>query len=277
MVKRDMTRDPRMQQIWAGRSIEEQAEYIKAEGTHALASVLRYSILRNVGLSKPKPTAETVIMTGCYTPYTNPSALHSMVKLFDRLNVDYTHLEKEYCCGLPLVEMVEGEEREQATRLCKEFIGMNIALARERGAKHMVYNCIWCVHIARQLFPDEPIKQLYRLDVPLERLRGASLQVKPATAGYFEGCRVRTRAYAPDVKLDWPGYRQQLGGIKGLEVIDLPKLCCVYNGPRIVEEVEKRKLRTVISPCGACINRLKILLGKVEVKSPQDILLEALG
>lgn len=274
-MERDITKDKLMNLISAGRTFEEEVAEIRREGVHGRPSIIRQFALQSRGLGgKAGRAAENVILFGCYTPFTGPQELEFFLTLLDRLGVEYTYLAKEYCCGLPLVELTRGAERERGIKEAKDYIGMNIAAARELGAKNMIYNCIWCVHMARKLFPHEDIAQLYRLDMLVNKLRKGNLQIKPTTVGYYEGCHVRTRSYASGIRLRWPAYREIMGAIKGLEIVDLPKFCCLWDRDRIVEEVGKRHLHIVVSPCNSCVVRLR---GVIKIKSPQEVLLEAVS
>ena len=143
----------------------------------------------------------------------------------------------------------------------------------------MVHMCIWCAYVGKKLFPNEDVAQLYVLDVLIDKIRKTDLQVKPTTVGYYEGCHLRAHHQTPGVKIDYAPYREMLAAVKGLEMVDIPKyLCCVHDLDRLLEQIEKKNVQTVVSPCPACVLRLRrALVGKVDVKSPQEILLEGLG
>ena len=264
------------------KNLDERVEAIRRDGLYGSPSSHRTFALWGMGLDKPKETAENVIVFGCFPPFANQKDIQAYFKLLDRLGIEYTWLEDENCCGSPVLDRSvdpQSERRELALETARESIGKSIAGARERQAKRMVHMCVWCTYIGKMLFPDDEIAQVHLQEILLDRLATEDLKVEPTTIGYFEGCHVQGHFLTPGVKINYAPFRELMGTVKGLEIVDLPKhLCCVTEMDTIVEEVEKRNLKTVISPCTSCTIRLRrALTGKAEVKSPQAILLEGLG
>ncbi len=264
------------------KTLDEQVEAIRGCGQYGTPSSLRRFALWGMGLDKPKEKADNVISFGCFPPFVNQKDIQTYMKLLDRLDIEYSWLEDEQCCGNPVLgRSVDpgGERRGLAIEVAKEAVGKNIAGARERGAKRIVHMCVYCIYAANMLYPNNEIAQVHPQDILLDRLSTEYMQVRPTTVGYFEGCHIQAHFIDPRVKINYSPYRELMGNVKGLEIVDLPKhLCCVTEMGQIVEEVEKRKLKAAISPCTSCTVRLRRgLAGKVDVRSPQDILLEGLG
>lgn len=275
-MKLDMNQDPLVKLSVAGRNFQEQIADINKEGLIGRPSTLRYFVLRSLGLSQPKEQAENIICFGCYPLFIRLNEIRAYLSLLDRLGIEYSYLEKEYCCGLGLIERTTGAEREQGIIEAKKFIGLNIAGAENQKTRNMVHSCIWCVYIARRLYPQHKLTQKYALDILVDRMPRDSLSVKPLRVGYYEGCHSRGATIAPGVKFDWTGYRGLLEAVKGLEIIDLPKkLCCLTDIDKIAQEIAARKLSAVVCPCNGCASRLKNIK-TVQIKSIPEILLEAL-
>ncbi|MDO8673817.1 MAG: (Fe-S)-binding protein [Dehalococcoidia bacterium] len=266
--------------LFAGKTHQEHVDMILDQGVHGTPSTIRKFTLHSLGLDNPGEKAENVVMFGCYPIYGEYRGIESYVKLLDRLDVDFTHLEKEYCCGAFLCHMFTASgEKEKADAEARNFIGMNLAAARECGAKKMAYGCASCAYMAKQYFPDESIEQVYRFDILLDRLRQQNLEMKPTTVGYFPGCHVRFNDLAPGVKLNWSSHREVAGLIKGLNIVDLPRALCCIRGPElIVEAVVKRGLHTIVSPVNCCVLRLEGILkeAKVKVIYLEELFLQAL-
>jgi len=266
--------------IEAGRDLEQLAEDIRKEGLVYTVSVLRNAVLGGLGIRRRKG-AENVVVVGCAC-YGTLDAVWAAFRLLDALGVDYTLLEKEYCCGAPLIahQVKRGEDRTKADLLAKEFIGMNIAQARELGAKRVLYFCAWCIYLARRFYPDCDVEQLYYLDILAGPLLQTPLQLSsPQSIAYFPGGQHRSWVYVPerDWDLNWPDYRSWLDRIEGLKVVDIPKYCCVIAPEAIFERARKHNLSTLVTPCMPCYGRLQRRAPQgMQVRFLSDLLLEAL-
>jgi len=265
--------------IAAGRTLEQQVEDIRREGIIFTPAVLRNSIIGGLEIRKKKGTAENVVVIGCAC-FGTALPLRSFCLLLQRLGVDYVFLEKEYCCGAPLIHEVlfEGKERGTADAFAREFIGMNIAQARQKGARNMIYFCTWCAYLARRFFPQEEVRQLFYPDILVERLNGVKLKLD-AVVGYFGGRAHRRPVYIPDedVDLDWKAYRSLLDRVEGLKVIDIPRYCCQIAPQYIFQRAENAGLDTIVVSCIVCYGRLvRIAPPRIRIKFLSDILLEAM-
>ncbi|MFC1861982.1 heterodisulfide reductase-related iron-sulfur binding cluster [Chloroflexota bacterium] len=255
--------------IIKNRSMDEQAEHVRKFYSHALPMTLRQRQLWGAGIERKREKAENIIFFGCYRLARFPQMFRRYFDLLDHMGIDYTFLDKEYCCGAPLVAPGKGPplpnandspkpgaEREKAEQISREFMGKNIALAKKAGGRNMVWGCVWCTYIARNLCPDTDVSHLYLPDILLSGLNKLNLKTKPTVIGFYQGCHGRSRRFGP-AKLNLQGYRDTLEKIKGLKVVDLPhQLCCQHAALRIIEEAEKLNINTIVSPCGGCHDKL---------------------
>lgn len=245
--------DNRVAEIVAGRTLNEQISHIKTLGCHGTPALLRKKILESTGIPLPKAVADTVLFFGCYMPFVIPSSIRDYVTILERLEIDYTYLDDEFCCGFPMIETTIGLDQEKALEAGRQFMEANREKALQKGAKNVVYICVWCAHLAKRFFLNDSVGHLYYPDLILDKLNEEEMKVAPMTAGYFEGCHRRSRVCAPGIDLDWAKYRRTVGKIAGLEIVDLPKeTCCSTNPERIVAEAEKRGLRSILFPCVSC-------------------------
>ena len=215
-------------QVVAGRPLDEQIEHVRANGGHGTLPMLRAFVLMGVGITQPKETAENCVVFGCLLSFLNALQLRDYLKVLDRLEVDYTYLENELCCGLPMIFATEGEEREKAMKVAREFMETNCESAQRKGATTMSYFCPWCAYLAKTFFPDDADRHVYYPDLMIERLEKERLEVAPTVVGYYEGCHTRNRFYAPGVSLDWGRYRK---------LLDRPKSTIYY---RIFDSLGRR-------------------------------------
>jgi hypothetical protein len=234
-------------------------------------------------MKKKGQPVENVIQIGCAGPGV-ARPLIAYCDLLRRLEVDYGFLDKEYCCGLPLIEKraFEGfteSESQRQYEACKEFIGANIAMARELGAKAIYHFCVWCWIIARRYYPDCDVAQRYYPDILVDLLKDRPLAIEPQTVAYFPG---GTHGWAiaagegADWDADWAGYRELLDRIDGLSVVDVPLYCCQLLQDPIYKRAEP--YGTLLTNCVRCYGNLqrRAPVG-IRVRSYPDLLLEALG
>ena len=263
----------------AGRTLDEQIESIKKNGNHGVIPVLRAGVLAAHGIAKPKEKAETCVIFGCYRPFTTPFLVRDYIRLLDKLDIDYTYLDQEYCCGAPLAMLASAEQHDDILSLGRDFIQQNIDRARQKGATTLAYCCAGCVHAAKHTLSEMADSHVYIVDLILDKLEHHHLQMPPATMGYFEGCHTFFRTAYPDARLDWKRYRQQLSHIEGLTIVDLPKgKCCKTSATDIIESAEKMHLDTILCPCNWCYSSLMpaAATGRVRMISLPELLLQGL-
>ncbi|MFC1821619.1 heterodisulfide reductase-related iron-sulfur binding cluster [Thermodesulfobacteriota bacterium] len=271
-------KDQIMHTVVSGRTLDDQIDNIRKEGSHGTATTLRNHLLRGLGIYKDREKARNLVIFGCYLPFGLPWSLRSYLKLLDRLGLDYTFLEREICCGLPLVETNHGPERERAVEAAQEFAETKLSQAREAGAEKMVYFCHACAYWAKRFLGNSGIEQVYYPDILLDAFGKESLHVEPTTVGYYQGCHRRGQGWAHGMHLNYPAYRKLLNSIQGLELIDLThSVCCVEDTNGIIQEAENLKLDTILCSCSGCHTRIsEAARGRLRMKYLPDLLLEAL-
>ncbi|MBA3037575.1 MAG: (Fe-S)-binding protein [Desulfobacterium sp.] len=266
-----------------GRTLEDQLKDIKKTGNHAPAWMLRAGLLRAIGVPEPKKDAKYFLTFGCYVPFWIPSQVLNMFKILDLLGIEYNYsLEKELCCGAPVLEDsiefvdIKDEERQKVKEQCKGLMQINWDLGKQTGAKDMVYMCHVCAALVRNTFPEDIDRHRWVWDVIMDKLEEKELEITPREMGYYEGCH---RQFPYNSNLDWPRYRKLLGNIKGLTLVDLPnKYCCKQQPDRILEEAEKKNLKAILVPCGDGDFILRqTAQEKIEIVSISGIVMQALG
>jgi Fe-S oxidoreductase len=272
-----------MNEIVGDRTVDQQIEDIEKEGWHGQANATRMRILRGLGIYKTREKSDNLIIFGCYIPYHLPFATANYMKLLDRLKIDYTFLEeKEYCCGFPMLMTTDPEDRKKAEEAAHHFMKLDIDLAKQAGAKKMIYLCQLCVYIAREYGPDKDIEHIFYPDLVLEKLKSETLKVDPKTVGYFEGEHLREKTLGPGTDMEWDAYRKTLDSIAGLKVVDikpleLTQMTTEQIKEQIIDAALKQNLDTIVCTCPSCFVRLKgIARGKINLKYWSDLILEAL-
>jgi Fe-S oxidoreductase len=259
-----------------GRTLEEQIRDIKTYGNHGVSPVLRNMTLDANALGVPKDKARHSLMFGCYRPFSTPYLLRDVVRLLDGLGIDYTWLEKEYCCGLPLLPQIEAKDRAAALPMIRDFIRGNRELARDKGADQLVYCCAGCAHVAWGALPEAKGEHAYILDVLLDALEAKTLRAAPTTIAYFEGCHSSYKPFFPETSLNWERYRRFLDKIENLTIIDAPNTkCCKKQADAIVASAMENNISALVCACSGCNVALRQAgRGKVRVMSYPELLLQ---
>jgi Fe-S oxidoreductase len=260
-----------------GRTLEEQIRDIKTYGNHGASPVLRNMTLDANALGIPKDKARHSLMFGCYRPFSTPYILRDVVRLFNGLGVDYTWLEKEYCCGLPLLPQIEAKDRAASLPMVQDFIRGNRELARNKGADKLVYCCAGCAHVAWGALPEAQGEHAYILDVLLDALEAKSLRVAPTTIAYFEGCHTSYKPFFPETALHWERYRRFLDRIENVTIIDVPNtMCCKKQADKIVATAMQHAPSALVCACSGCnVAIRKAARGKVPVMSYPELLVHS--
>lgn len=261
-----------------GRSIEEQINAISTCGNQASPIVLRSALLAALGFPKPREKADVAVIFGCYNPFLKPDLLKDYLRLLDLLDVNYTYLDQEYCCGVPIVIQTTGEDRDKALEQSKKWNRLNSESASRKGADTLAYCCVGCGHALRSIYPEQSGKHIYIFDLIADKLKNKRMKMAPERIGYFEGCHSLYKVNYPGISLNWHKYREVLGKIEGLEIVDLPNNFCCKNSPeKIIENAQRSNLESIACSCNGCTIFLgPSANGKIQIRSIADLFMTAL-
>lgn len=248
---------------------ENMVEHIKAYGTCRGTGEKRRKILVDDIGFKIGQKAEYALIVGCFQPEGMPHVLSDLKSLLDRLNVDCTLLEKEYCCGwMPLGQPAVMAKNEadiaRSKELSREFIMGNFRQAETLGVKSIVLFCGAC----------EPSYTNCREETNLEVISYSELLDRHFTGGklnlkidYYAGCyRFRRRITSKPV--DISAAARVLSRIEGLKVNQLDSSLCCYIPPHMEQLMSKLTTDTVVNICSGCYHILK---GKLQEKPDTQV------
>lgn len=261
-----------------GRSIGEQLDTINRFGNHGASPVLRTRLLAALGIPKPKVQAQNCIIFGCYRPFTDPFLVRDYLRLLNHLNVDYTYLDQEQCCGVPFAMQKHGTERDAALAASTDFNRQNDERARRKGATRLAYCCMGCAYAARSVFKEDHDNHVYLPDLIFDHLERRNLSIAPTNIAYFEGCHTFAKSAYPAGAFDWSHYRQRLEEIEGLHITDIPNnRCCKNSATELVTLAVEMGIGTILCPCNGCASSLgQAGQGKVTMISLPELLLQIL-
>lgn len=270
---------PWVQKSACGRDLDAQLKDVASSGQHGAPQVLRAMALAANGFGTPPQQADLAVIFGCYRPFSTPEILREVAWLFQTLGIDHTWLEKENCCGLPMLHQVAAEDRPLMLESANNFVQANAAAAAQKGAARLAYCCAGCTQVAQGVTEQGHDKHAYILDVLLEALKGQSLKVQPMKVLYFEGCHTSYKKHFRQVELNWANYREFLNNIDGLTVGDAPRgLCCKIQPERVIAAVQDAQAEVLVCACSGCNVALKAAgKGRVRVMSYPALLAQCLG
>jgi len=257
---------------------EKLVENIRAYGTFRDSGEGRRKILEDIGF-RTGEKAEHVVIMGCMQPESMPDVLQALKSLLDYLQVDYTLLSKEYCCGWmpfgqPAVMAKNEEDIARSRELSEGFLLENFKQAEGLGAKSIVLFCAAC----------EPSYTNYAGATNLEIISYSELLDRHYNGGrldqdvdYYAGCyRFRRRITTEPVDVE-PAVRL-LNKTEGLKVNHLDSTLCCYIPPHLEQLTGSLLTKNLVAICTGCYYNLRRSLqdkGDYRVRMLPEVLLEA--
>jgi len=251
---------------------------IRAYGAFRDSGEGRHRVLRDIGF-RADQKAEYVIIGGCLQPEAMPHVFSALKDLLERLQIDYTVLSEEYCCGWvplgqPAVFAKNEEDIAKSKELAREFIIQNFRQAEALGAKSIALFCAAC----------EPNYSNYKAETTLELISYTELLDRYFKGGrlnldadYYAGC-YRFRRRITNEPLDIEPAVRVLNKIKGLRINHLDSKLCCYIPPHLEQLTATTKNKTVITICTGCYQNLQRSLQEksdYKVRMLPEIVLEA--
>ncbi len=257
---------------------EKLVENIRAHGIYTDSGEARDKVLEDIGF-RSKEGAEYALILGCAQPLATPHVLRALKELLDRLQIDYTLLPMEYCCGWvplgqPAVMARNDEDIARAKELSREFVVANFRQAEALGAKSIALFCAAC----------EPSYTNWAAATGLEVISYSELLERHFSGGrldgevdYYAGCyRFRRRITSEPVGVE--AAVRVLDRIEGLRVNHLDSTRCCYIPLHLEELTGSLTTRTVVTICTGCYHSLRGKLqaaGDYQVRMLPEIVLDA--
>lgn len=224
------------------------------------------------------PNPEYVVITGCHGPF---SLLHlaGLTNLLGHFGINFTFLTNEVCCGNSYLKQVKKGAPAEETARMEEYsvrsMKQNTDRAKELGTNKIITACAGCTTRYNHFFgDDESLQLLYYPQLLLQYLDTPEL---PEKVDFYEACHKYHRT--PKYEIDIDSSRQLIGRIKGLEINEIPNICCMTEGGR-KKIFEKSEHGTIVTPTTCCFAHMRA--GSHRVKGPTikpltGLLCEAMG
>jgi len=221
--------------------------------------------------------SEYVLIGGCHQPEDHPHVFAAIKKLLDHLQVDYTMLTTEYCCGWvplaqPAVMAKDDDDLAQAKKLAEEFVISNFKQAEALGARSIVLFCSAC-EPAYSNCQDATSLEIISFSELVDRfLEKGKLE---AEIDYYAGC-YRFRRKMTTESLDVEPAVRVLQKIDGLKVNYLDNSLCCYIPPHMEQLADSLTTKSVVTICTGCYEKLTdTLTDGYEVKMLPELVLAA--
>ena len=257
---------------------QKSVEHIRANGMFGISLEERCKILEDGGFRMGEP-AEYVIIGGCALSGAMPKIRRALKALLDHLQIDYTLLSKEYCCGWmplgqPAVMAKNEEDIARSKELSQEFIRENFKQAEALEAKSIVLFCAACEPSYTNNAGATNLEIISYSELFDRYYKGGKLDME---VDYYAGCYRFRRRITPE-PVDVEAAVRLLGKIEGLKVNYLDNKLCCYIPPHLEELIGTLKSKNLIAICNGCYGNLSRILqekGDYQVKLLPEVLLEA--
>ncbi|MGC9325985.1 MAG: heterodisulfide reductase-related iron-sulfur binding cluster [Desulfomonilia bacterium] len=214
-------------------------------------------------------SADNVIISGCQIPYSIPAVLQKFSRILDNGGISFTFLSQEYCCGNTLYRPAVKERNDDALNECRslsrEFISLNLQMARELGSRRIVIFCSPCYPIYKYAFPQEEI-----IFYPQALLEAISTMEWNHEIDYYAGCYRLHRRLAP-VPMELQSTNAVFNKIHGLDINRISAPACCYTPDGLNHMIRNVKTRYMVHVCTGCY--LQALLHMPEDAKTQVLML----
>lgn len=253
---------------------------IKAYGVYRDSGEGRRRVLEDTGF-KIGEKAEYVIITGCLQPELMPPVLRALKELLEHLQIDYSLLAKEYCCGWmpigqPAVMARNEEDIARSKELSREFVLENFKQAEALGVKSIALFCAACEPSYTNCAGDTDLEVISYSELLDRYFNGGKLDLE---ADYYAGC-YRFRRRITDTPVDVEPAVRVLNKIEGLRVNHLDSNLCCYIPPHLEQLTDSLTNKTLITICTGCYFNLRGKLrekGDYQARMLPEVVLEAVS
>ena len=224
----------------------------------------------------PTTKADILFFSGCTPSYRSQETALAMVKLLQKMGIDFMLLKDEWCCGSPLL-------RTGQTDLTAELIKHNVEEIEKSGATKVLTNCAGCYVTLKVDYPDflgfQPNFEVVHIVEYLDQLRkeGKLTFTKNVDlkVTYHDPCHLGRNSYSGIVGTGQHGVydppRNLLKSIPGIKLIEMERIkddawCCgagggvkaafkefsLWTAKERIDEAKATGAEAIVSACPFC-------------------------
>ncbi len=245
------------------------------------------------GKSRVDKKAKVLLFVGCTSAYLRRGMARAAYRILDALDIDFTLLGDEHCCGHPYVTVGKMEEAKRVTT-------ENVAMIEGLGVEKVVFTCPGCLRTFKVDTPKLtgrplPFEVLHLTEFVSQYLseHPVRLQRSSRIVTYHDPCNLGRGlgVYEPP--------RQVIKAVPGTRLVEMPRnrehsFCC-GNGAYVRYDYEELSVKseldrfteaeqtgadTVLSACPACqtgfLDARRRAKSQIEVLDVLELLAQAL-
>jgi len=230
---------------------------------------------------------DILYFVGCATAYNLSSVANAVIKIFETAGVDFTLMEAEECCCLPLLKLGFHNLAEKKIEELLNFI-------RKKGVKKIVFSCPGCYRAFRKEYPKlgfkVPFELIFITEYMEDLLKKGKIEIEnkiKERVTYHDPCELGRHLGIYDSP------RNVLKSVLKSEIVEMERnrsraYCCgvpiglTYPevGAKIAAERVKEAISTnaeiLTTECPGCIIYLELARkkqgSKIEIKSVSELL-----
>ncbi len=224
--------------------------------------------LENVKINNDSDMAYFV---GCTSSYREQNVAKATVSILNKLNLDFTILTEERCCGSPVYMTGQSQEAENIAKT-------NVKTYTERRIKRIITSCAGCYRMWKDVYPrkfglDHQIEILHLPEFILTQHKKGNFNFKSIgekVVTYHDPCHIGRHLgiYEPP--------RELIKLVPGIELVEMERnrensWCCGSGGgvrssfkelssfaaETRIKEAKDTNAESIISCCPFCLNQFK--------------------
>ena len=225
--------------------------------------------------------AKLAYFVGCTSSYREKDVAIATAEILNKLNVDFTILEKEACCGSPVYMTGQTEKAEKLAQ-------QNVDIFKDAGIEQIITSCAGCYRTWKDIYPnkfglDHGIEIKHLPEFIRKKLKNGEINFNneiDMKITYHDPCHIGRHMGI------YKAPRDVIQEIPGIELIEMTRnrhnaWCCGSGGgvrssfkdlsafaaKERIEEAKETKASALVSCCPFCLNQFKSNIGNDEIQA----------
>ena len=225
--------------------------------------------------------AKLAYFVGCTSSYREKDVAIATAEILNKLNVDFTILEKEACCGSPVYMTGQTEKAEKLAQ-------QNVDIFKDAGIEQIITSCAGCYRTWKDIYPnkfglDHGIEIKHLPEFIRKKLKNGEINFNneiDMKITYHDPCHIGRHMGI------YKAPRDVIQEIPGIELIEMTRnrhnaWCCGSGGgvrssfkdlsafaaKERIEEAKETKASALVSCCPFCLNQFKSNIENDEIQA----------
>ena len=225
--------------------------------------------------------AKLAYFVGCTSSYREKAVAIATAEILNKLDVDFTILEKEGCCGSPVYMTGQTEK-------AKDLAQKNVDIFKDAGIEQIITSCAGCYRTWKDIYPhkfglDHGIEIKHLPEFIRRKLKNGEINFNneiDMKITYHDPCHIGRHMGI------YKAPRDVIQELPGIELIEMTRnrhnaWCCGSGGgvrssfkdlsafaaKERIEEAKETKASALVSCCPFCLNQFKSNIGNDEIQA----------